>query len=195
MSNHQCLDDGIRWRIVGRIGAGQSQVQICREFNLAPSVMYNQWKQFQNTGFIERKPEQGHPKAATGREDRYLSILARRNRGAIASQLSRDLYAARGTHVTRVTVSKRLNERGLFARRPAVCVPFPSTDRRVQLAWCRRHTDWNTEQWATVMFTDKSSFSLNTDSHCTFIWRELGIRYLPSNACEISNYGGGSVMV
>ncbi|GBM72322.1 hypothetical protein AVEN_228484-1 [Araneus ventricosus] len=115
MSNHQRLDDGMRWRIVGRLEAGQSQVQICREFNLTPSVVCNLCKQFQDTGSIERKPGQGRPRATTATEDRYLSIIARRNRGATASRLSRDLYAATGTRVSRVTVSKRLHETGLFA--------------------------------------------------------------------------------
>ncbi|GBM00746.1 hypothetical protein AVEN_150913-1 [Araneus ventricosus] len=171
MCNHQRLDDGMRWRIVGRQEAGQSQVQICREFNLTPSVVCNLWKQFQDTGSIERKPGQGHPRATTATEDRYLSIIARLNRGATASQLSRDLYAATGTRVSRVTVSKRLHETGLFARRPAVCVPLTSANRRVRLAWCREHRDWSMDQWAIVLFTDESRFSLNTDSRRTFIWR------------------------
>ncbi|GBL90615.1 hypothetical protein AVEN_219291-1 [Araneus ventricosus] len=121
MSNHQRLDDGMRWRIAGRLEADQSQVQICREFNLTSSVVCNLWKQFQDIGSIEKKPVQGRPRATTATEDRYLSIIARRNRGAAAYQLSRDLYAATETRVSRVTVSKRLHETGLFARRPAVC--------------------------------------------------------------------------
>ncbi|GBO43812.1 hypothetical protein AVEN_192354-1 [Araneus ventricosus] len=136
MSNHQRSDDGMRWRIVGRLKAGQSQVQICREFNLTPSVVCNLWKQFQDTGSIERKPGQG-PRANTATVDRYLSIIERRNRSATASQLSRDLYAATATRVSRVTVSKRLHDTGLFARKPAVYVPLTSTNRRVRLAWCR----------------------------------------------------------
>ncbi|GBN69292.1 hypothetical protein AVEN_35980-1 [Araneus ventricosus] len=51
------------------------------------------------------------------------------------------------------------------------------------------------DQWATVLFTDESRFSLNTDSRRTFIWREPGTRYLPSNAREIDHYGGGGLMV
>ncbi|GBM02765.1 hypothetical protein AVEN_40831-1 [Araneus ventricosus] len=154
MSNHQRLDDGMRWRIVGRLEAGQSHVQICIEFNLTPSVVCNLWKQFQDTGSIERKPGQCRPRATTATEDRYLSIIARRNRGATASQLSCDLYAATGTRVSGVTVSKRLHETGLFARRRAVCVPLTSTNRRVRLAWRRQHRHWSMDQWATVLFTD-----------------------------------------
>ncbi|GBM10610.1 Transposable element Tc1 transposase [Araneus ventricosus] len=51
------------------------------------------------------------------------------------------------------------------------------------------------DQWATVLFTDESRFSLNTDSRRTFIWREPGTRYLPSNVREIDHYGGGGLMV
>ncbi|GBN18658.1 hypothetical protein AVEN_173768-1 [Araneus ventricosus] len=141
------------------------------------------------------KPGRGRPRATTATEDRYLSITARRNRGATGSQLSRDLYAATGTRVSRVTVSKRLYETGLFARRPAVCVPLTFTNRKARLAWCREHRDCIMDQWATILFTDESRFNLNTDSRRTFIWRELGTRYLPSNVREINHYGGGGLMV
>ncbi|GBM93494.1 hypothetical protein AVEN_193532-1 [Araneus ventricosus] len=49
-----------------------------REFNLTPRSC-NLWKQFQDT-IHERKPGQGRPRATTDTEDRYLSIIARRNR-------------------------------------------------------------------------------------------------------------------
>ena len=55
-------------------------------------------------------------RATTAREDRHLSLLARRYRGATASQISRELYAVTEKRVSRVIVSKRLNERGLFSR-------------------------------------------------------------------------------
>ncbi|GFW79978.1 HTH_Tnp_Tc3_2 domain-containing protein [Trichonephila clavipes] len=87
-----------------------------------------------DTGSIEREPGHGHPRATTAREDRHLSIIARLNRGAAASQLSRYLYAATETRLSRVTISKRLYERGLFAKRLAVCVPLTHTNRSVHLA-------------------------------------------------------------
>ncbi|GBN66926.1 hypothetical protein AVEN_67930-1 [Araneus ventricosus] len=51
------------------------------------------------------------------------------------------------------------------------------------------------DQWATVLFTDESRFTLNTDSRRTFIWREPGSRYLSSNVLEIDHYGGVGLMV
>ena len=179
---------------MGRLEVGHSQSQIGREFNLTSSVVCNLWKHFHDTGSVERKPGQGRPRATTAREDRHLSLLVRRNRGATASRLSRYLYAATGKRVSRVTVSKRLNERGLFAkrRRPTVCVLLTSTNWTARFAWCRQNRDWSMEQWPTVLFTDESRFSLQTNSRRTFIWREPRTRYLPSNVREI---GGGGVLI
>ncbi|GFW45595.1 transposable element Tc1 transposase [Trichonephila clavipes] len=146
-------------------------------------------KQFQDTGFIERKSGKGRPSATTAREDRHLLIIARHNRGATASQLSHYLYAVTGTRVSRLIVSKRLYEKGLFTRRPDVCVLRNDEKERVRLSWCRQPKDWNRDQWATVLFTDESHFSLNIDSRHAFIWREPGICFLPSNVHEIDNYG------
>ncbi|GFW85576.1 HTH_Tnp_Tc3_2 domain-containing protein [Trichonephila clavipes] len=114
MSNYQRLDDGMSWQIVGRLEASQCQMQICRVFDLTPSVVCNLWKQFQDTGSIGRKPGQGCLRAMTAREDCHLLIIERCNRRATASQFSRYLYAATGTCVSRVNVSKRLYEKGLF---------------------------------------------------------------------------------
>ncbi|GFY28531.1 DDE_3 domain-containing protein [Trichonephila clavipes] len=50
------------------------------------------------------------------------------------------------------------------------------------------------DPWVTDLFIDESRFSLNTDFHCTFIWREPGTRYLPSHVHEINNYGEEGLM-
>ncbi|GFU60787.1 HTH_Tnp_Tc3_2 domain-containing protein [Trichonephila clavipes] len=104
---------------------------------------------------------------------------------------TRYLNATTGTRILKVTVSKRLYERGLFARRPAVYVPLTSMNRRVRSAGCRQRRDWSMDPWVTT----HSHLSLNTDSRCMFIWRGPGTRYLPSNAHEIDNYGRGGLMV
>ncbi|GFV87616.1 transposable element Tcb2 transposase [Trichonephila clavipes] len=183
------------WRIGEGLETGQCEVQICREFNLMPSVACNLWKQFQDIGFIKRKSGQSRPRATTAREDRHLSIIARRNRGATASKLFCYLYAATGTHVSMLTVSKRLYEGGLFAKSPASYALLTSMNRRVTLPWCRQHRDWSTDHLAIFLFIYESRFSLNIDFRRMFIWRKQGTHYLLSNVHEIDNNGGGSLIV
>ncbi|GFW95703.1 transposable element Tcb2 transposase [Trichonephila clavipes] len=54
----------------------------------------------------------------TASEDRYLALTARRNRKATARQLSSELAAATGAVASRQTIYRRLNEKGLYARKP-----------------------------------------------------------------------------
>ncbi|GFU46122.1 HTH_Tnp_Tc3_2 domain-containing protein, partial [Trichonephila clavipes] len=109
-------------------------------------IVFNLWQELKVTGSVERKPGQGYSRATTTREDYHLSIIVRHNKVTTASQLSRELYAATGTRILRLAVSKRLYERGLFVRTPAVFVLFSSKNRRVRLKCCKTLRDWSMVQ-------------------------------------------------
>ncbi|GFS94201.1 HTH_Tnp_Tc3_2 domain-containing protein [Trichonephila clavipes] len=81
----------MKWRIAIRLEVSQSQFQISREFNLTSPVVFNLWKQFQDTKSVKKKVGKGHPRAVTARKDRHLFIITRRYRDTTASQLSRVL--------------------------------------------------------------------------------------------------------
>ncbi|GFY11257.1 transposable element Tcb2 transposase [Trichonephila clavipes] len=83
----------------------------------------------------------------------------------------------------------------MFARRPVRCVPLTPAHRRRRSLWCREHRNWRDNEWGRVLFTDESRFSLSSDSHRIFIWRERGSRNHPSNIIERDRYGGRGVLV
>ncbi|GFV83552.1 HTH_Tnp_Tc3_2 domain-containing protein [Trichonephila clavipes] len=125
----------MRWLIMGRLKTSWSQIQICREFNLTPGVVFNLQfeKQFWDTGSVERKLRQGCPRVTETREYQHLSIIVRHNRDAVTFHLSRELYAVSRTRVSRATVSRRLHKRGLLVRRTVVCLLLCSANRRSRL--------------------------------------------------------------
>ncbi|GFT90446.1 transposable element Tc3 transposase [Trichonephila clavipes] len=51
------------------------------------------------------------------------------------------------------------------------------------------------QQWASVLFTDESRFTMESDSGCLLIWREQRIRYHQSNTVERHSYRGGGILV
>ncbi|UYV84520.1 K02A2.6-like, partial [Cordylochernes scorpioides] len=175
------LADESKWRAVGRMEAGQSQVEVAKWLNVNKSVVSKIWKQFIETGTIKIKEGSGRKRKTATSEDRYLVVTAKRHREMTAIQLSNELSSATGTRISRQTVYRRLHEGALYARRPMVCIPLTSAHRRARLNWCLEHHAWTHDQWANVLFSDESRFSLNTDSRRVFIWRELGTRYHPSN--------------
>ncbi|GFV53225.1 HTH_Tnp_Tc3_2 domain-containing protein [Trichonephila clavipes] len=79
---------------------------------------------------------------------------------------------------------------GLYARRPVRCVPLTATHCRLRLTWSRDYALWTPQQWSCVMFSDKSRFSLQSDSCRTLIWRAPGTCYHQKNTIERHRYGG-----
>ncbi|GFY32589.1 transposable element Tcb2 transposase [Trichonephila clavipes] len=85
--------------------------------------------------------------------------------------------------------------RRLYARRPVVCVPLTRQHRTARLQWCREHHNWTEQDWACVLFSDESRFSLASDCRHQLIWRESGTSYRPENIQEKDRYPTCSIMV
>ncbi|GFW53444.1 transposable element Tcb1 transposase [Trichonephila clavipes] len=90
----------------------------------------------------------------------------------------------RRKQISRKTVARRLRGEGLYARRPVVCVPLTRQHRTARLQWCREHHNWTEQDWACVLFSDESRFSLSSDCRRQLIWRESGTAYHPENIQE-----------
>ncbi|GFS47674.1 transposable element Tcb1 transposase [Trichonephila clavipes] len=137
----------------------------------------------------------GRPRVTTPNEDRYLAVTAKRNRRSTSSDLFHQLSSATGTTVSRQTMYRLLGHIGLYARKPVRCVPLTATHCRLRLNWSKEHALWTPEQWSCVMFSDKSRFSLQSDSRQTLIWRAPGTRYHQENTIERHRYGGAGGLV
>ncbi|GFU89349.1 transposable element Tcb2 transposase [Trichonephila clavipes] len=74
---------------------------------------------------------------------------------------------------------------------------FPSTDDSEGTAYAGQENIffWTQQQWASVLFTDESRFTMESDSGRLLIWREQRTRYHQSNTVERHSYRGGGILV
>ncbi|GFX87025.1 transposable element Tc3 transposase [Trichonephila clavipes] len=105
----------------------------------------------------------GRVRSTTPEEDKYIVLSAKRNRRTTAQQVANQFLAASGKQISRKTVARRLRGGGLYARRPVVCIPLTRQHRTARLQWCREHHNWTEQDWACVLFSDESRFSLSSD--------------------------------
>ncbi|GFX56685.1 transposable element Tcb2 transposase [Trichonephila clavipes] len=84
---------------------------------------------------------------------------------------------------------------GLYARRPVVCVTLTRQHRTARLQWCRELHNWIEQDWACVLLSDESRFSLSSDCRRQLIWRESGTAYRPENIQEKDRYLTCSIML
>ncbi|GFY20501.1 transposable element Tcb2 transposase [Trichonephila clavipes] len=101
----------------------------------------------------------------------------------------------RRKQISRKTVARRLKVGGLHARRPVVCVPLTRQQRTARLQLCREYHNWTEQDWACVLFSNESRFSLSSDCRRQLIWRESGTAYRPENIQEKDRYPTCSNMV
>ncbi|GFY15469.1 transposable element Tcb2 transposase [Trichonephila clavipes] len=137
----------------------------------------------------------GRVRSTTPAEDRYIVLSAKRNRRTTVQQGANQFLAASGKQISRKTVARRLRGGGLYARRPVVCVPLTRQHRTARLQWCREHHNWTEQDWASVLFSDESRFSLSSDCRRQLIWRESGTAYRPENIQEKDRYPTCNIMV
>ncbi len=105
----------------------------------------------------------GRVRSTTPAENRYIVLSTKRNRRSTASEVANQFLTATGNRIFRKTVARRLQQGGLYARRPVVCIPLSRRHRTVRLQWCHQHRNWREEDWACILFSDKSRFSLSSD--------------------------------
>ncbi|GFT24155.1 transposable element Tcb1 transposase [Trichonephila clavipes] len=134
-------------------------------------------------------------RSTTPAEDRYIVLSAKRNKRSTAQQVANQFLAASGKQISRKTVARRLRGGELHARRPVVCVPLTRQHRTVRLQSCREHHNWTEQDWACVLFSDETRFSLSSDCRRQLIWRESGTAYLPENIQVKDRYPTCSIMV
>ncbi|GFV41643.1 transposable element Tcb2 transposase [Trichonephila clavipes] len=167
MSQRCRLPNSLRWRTVGWMEMGLSQA---RRLNESLSVVQRLWDQYQSEDSVSRRPVPGRPRATTPAEDRFLALSARRRRTTTVPQLVADNFQASGRRIS-------------------------ATTRRNRLCWAREHVSWTQQQWASVLFTDESRFTKESDSGRLLIWREQRTRYYQSNTVERHSYRGGGILV
>ncbi|GFT98123.1 transposable element Tcb2 transposase [Trichonephila clavipes] len=165
MSSRHHIDDFVRGRIIGKIEEGRKITDVAREFDIAHSVVSRLWKSFKTTGMCSRQ------------HGEVVLEVRRLQKTDISS------YQQKGTGG------------GLYARRPVVCVPLTRQHRTARLQWCREHHTWTEQDWACVLFSDESRFSLSSDCRRQLIWRESGTAYHPENMQEKDRYPTCSIMV
>ncbi|GFX38416.1 transposable element Tcb2 transposase [Trichonephila clavipes] len=195
MSSRHHIDDFMRGRIIGKIEEGRKITDVAREFDIAHSVVSRLWKSFKTTGMCSRRHGGGRVRSTMPAEDRCIVLSAKRNRRTTAQQVANQFLAASGKQISRKTVARRLRGGGLYARRPIVCVPLTRQHRNARLQWCREHHNWTEQDWACVLFSDESRFSLSSDCRRQLIWRESGTAYRPENIQEKDRYPTCSIMV
>ncbi|GFV43631.1 transposable element Tcb2 transposase [Trichonephila clavipes] len=92
-------------------------------------------------------------------------------------------------HVSARTISRRLNQVGLYARKLVHSISLQPRHRRERLRWCKEHVCWDHQNWSKLMFSDDSRFSV-TSVILAINYRGESTKFV----CERVRYSTGVMM-
>ncbi|GFV00688.1 transposable element Tc3 transposase [Trichonephila clavipes] len=169
MSSRHHIDDFMRGRIIGKIEEGRKITDVAREFDITHSVVSRLWKSFKTTGMCSR------------RHGEVVLEVRRLQKTDISSYQQKE--QAHHSSACGKSVSCCLRKADL----PKNCCQTFEGRRTIRSQTCC--------DWACVLFSDESRFSLSSDCRRQLIWRESGTAYRPENIQEKDRYPTCSIMV
>ncbi|GFW29299.1 transposable element Tcb2 transposase [Trichonephila clavipes] len=153
-------------RVIGRLESRQTQRRVADGVGSARSVAAGLWNRFQETGNVRRRLGAGRPRATTSTDDRYIQLIARRER-----------------------------EQRMLRSYKDSCSWQQDEGCPVKRRWAAEHRDWEQHDWSQVLCTDESRSSLECDPRRVLLWKDRGTRNNPAFVRERSQYRRAGWMV
>ncbi|GFU19493.1 transposable element Tcb1 transposase [Trichonephila clavipes] len=143
--------------IGSRIGRNQTTVmRIC-----------DRWIQ---EGTTDQHGRSHPPQCTTSREDRQIVLIAVMDRSVTSRTVEQHIESVTHHSVSARTIRRRLQQSGLFARRPLLGLPLTQNHRRLRHQWCDERRMWVAD-WNEVVFTDESRVCLQHHDGRIRVWR------------------------
>ena len=176
MPQRRHLSEQERGIAIGLIRQGLSLRNVGRQLGVSQSVIWRLSNRYQQT--VRERARSGRPRILTPQQDRFVVLAARRERTATANNIRAQLRTAANVNVSEQTIRNRLRAANLQSRRAAVRILLTRAHRTNHLAWACIHVNWTRQQWARVIFSDESRFTLSFNDGRVRVWRRQGERFL-----------------
>ena len=154
---------------IGWKGQDIAQAIHCSEQTV--SLWVNRWRDEHSVSDAERS---GQPRCTTDAQDDEIARLSDQTPTLTPKDIQREMQLPVSSH----TISRRLDEVGLFGRVQETEPDLSEFDLQRRLAFANEHVDKSEDWWAHVMFSDETHFYLGHHGR-TYVRRPVGMEHDP----------------
>ena len=194
MAKRQKIDYSVRQAIVKLHKDKHTIIEISKKVKRSKSVVGRVVKSYNDTGKIVSAFKTGRPRKTLAREDRIMQRMSLKDCFKSCTEIKRVMNSTSCVNVSRQTVSRRLQEIGLFNRTPTK-KPLVSSKNKKRLEFANRYVIWTYENWAKVFFSDESKFNLFGNDGNKQCKETIGERLSAKCTKKTVKFAGGNVMV
>ena len=196
MAKRQKLDYSVRQAIAKLHKEKHTIIEISEKVKRSKSVVGRVVKSYNDTGKIVSAFKTGRPRKTSAREDRIMQRMSLKERFKSCTEIKRVMNRTSCVNASRQTVSRRLQEIGLFNRTLRKKPLVSSKNKKKRLEFANRYVIWTYENWAKVFFSDESKFnSFVNDGKKNNVKRRIDERLSAKCTKKTVKFEGGSVMV
>lgn len=97
--------------------------------------------------------------------------------------------------ISRSTVSRRLNQVGLFGRVGVKKPLISMKNKKARLQFAKEHQHWSIDDWKKVLFSDETKINLFGNDGRRYVRRPESTRYDSRYQIPTVKHGGGNIML
>src|SRR6185295_7751651 len=149
---------------------GDSHRTIADTVSCSPATVSKTLRRYKETGSFNSRVRSGRPRHIEPKQRVQLKRLVTRkaqNRRLCTDEVQSIWRKKTKQRVSACTIGRVLRAMGLrnrlARRKPLVTV----ANKAARLAWCQDHASWTKEDWAKVLWSDESTFTLFQQNHCS----------------------------
>jgi len=165
---------------VGWTGRDIAQSIKCSENTV--SLWVNRWEDEHS---IKDSDRSGRPRCTTDDTDQHIELLSNTTPTLTPKDIKRELQLPVSPH----TISRRLDETGLYGRVQETEHALGEFDIQRRLAFANQYLHWTEEQWCRVFFSDETHFYLGQHGR-TYVRRPVGMSHDPKYMQEAKQLHG-----
>ena len=152
------INDYIRYSIIKKLEAGETQRSVEKEFNVSQSAVYKLWIKFRETGSIKNAKRPGRQCKLTSCDKRMLC------RGCLKEPFPLPLSMYKNCNIDKklspCSVRRILNSAGLFSRTASKKPLLLKNNMCKRKQWCKDYSVFQPADWNEIIFSDETKLKV-----------------------------------
>ncbi|GFS90704.1 transposable element Tcb1 transposase [Trichonephila clavipes] len=175
MSSRHHIDDFMRGRIMGKIEEGRKITDVARSSTSLTALFHGCGSHLKLLECVVDGTGEVVLEARRLQKTDISSYISKKEQAHHSSAGGKSVSCCLRKADLPKNCCQTFEGRRTIRTQTCVCVPLIRQHRTARLQWCREHHNWTEQDWACVLFSDESRFSLPSDCRRQLIWRESGM--------------------